>query len=310
MTSIPDADLFMYRERARGKVVVITGGSSGIGRDTALAFAKHGARLVIGDRDERGGADVVSLIKQDGGEALFVRCDVTNWDEQLSMFEHAWNTYGAVDVVIPNAGIAEASAACDGSIEMQGEKPTAPKLLTVRVNVIGVFYTVQLGMHYIYKNKQPGDLKALILIGSMASWQSMPFLTQYVASKHAMLGMMRSIYDTVGKDGIRVGVITPFFAETKILAPLSARVVLAGFPLARVPVIAGAIFRAATDPNEEKNGCVWAIPDHGPALLLEKEQLRAGVYKLLDRRIQQLEGYAFFYIVCLCFDACCSLQNC
>jgi len=87
-----------------GKTALVTGGSSGIGRATALAFAAAGARVVIGDLDVERGEQVVGMIR-DGGEASFVRTDVSVETEMAALVEHAVTTYGRLDVAFNNAGI-------------------------------------------------------------------------------------------------------------------------------------------------------------------------------------------------------------
>ncbi|KDQ55799.1 hypothetical protein JAAARDRAFT_37225 [Jaapia argillacea MUCL 33604] len=281
MTTISDEQLLAHASRAKGKVAVITGGANGIGKEAALLFAKHGAKVVIGDLDVKGGEGTVAEIRGYGGEAVFQRCNVLDWDEQLSLFELAMKEYGSVDVVVPNAGVAEAGTF--GRFNLVDGKLSKPKLLTLEVNLTGVMYTTHLGLHYIKKNHTKGSLKALVFIGSMASWQAIPAAPMYSASKHAILGLMRSLYTACQLDGIRVAVIHPFFADTHIV-PTTAKVFLAGIPLTPVARIAGAIFCATTDPDMESSGCAWLLPDDGPVYRIEKEQFKEGVYKMIDER--------------------------
>jgi len=133
------------------------------------------------------------------------------------------------------------------------------------------------------KNKPEGSLKSIIFLGSMASWQAIPNAPLYSASKHAVLGFMRSIHPQCLASGIRVGVVHPFFVDTTIV-PLSVKIGMAGIPLTPVDRVAGAIFYAATDPNMETSGCPWLLPDDGYVFLLEKEQLKEGVYKMVNAR--------------------------
>lgn len=286
-TIISDNELFVYAERAKGKVVVLTGGANGIGKEVALAFSKHGAKVVIGDLDVTGAAAVVETITKNGGEAASTKCNVVNWDDQLSLFDLAFDRYGAVDIVIPNAGITEVPhGVCGGSLTVVNGKPVAPKLLTLEVNLIGVFYTVHLGMHYVKRNRAPGAWKAIVMIGSIASWHGIPKAPQYAAAKHGVLGLMRSLDPIAAEEDIRLAVIHPWFADTSILS-LPVKILLAGLPLTPVPRIAGAVFRAATDPDVATSGCPWVLPDDGPVIRVEKEALRAGVYELLGQRIRR-----------------------
>ncbi|KAH9980435.1 NAD(P)-binding protein [Russula compacta] len=291
-TVISDDELFMYAERAKGKVVVLTGGANGIGKEVALAFSKHGAKVVIGDLDTAGAEAVVAAITENGGEAVSIKCNVVSWDDQLSLFELALERYSAVDIVIPNAGISEGSGVvCGGRLTIVDGKPVAPKLATLEVNLKGVFYTVHLGMHYVKHNRAPGSWKAIVMIGSMASWAGIANAPQYSASKHGVLGLMRALDLITETNNIRIAVIHPWFADTSILG-LPVKLFLAGLPLTPVPRIAGAVFRAATDPDVATSGCPWVLPDDGPVIRVEKEALRAGLYEILDRRLRRVNSLA------------------
>jgi len=291
-TIISDDELFSYAERARGKVVVLTGGANGIGKEVALAFAKYGSKVVIGDMDEPGAAAVVASITKNGGEAASIKCNVVNWDDQVALFDLAFERYGAVDIVIPNAGVTEIEqGVCSGNLTVVNGKPIAPKLLTLDVNLKGAFYTVHLGVHYVKLNRAPNSWKAIVLMGSIASWMGVSQAPQYSASKHGVLGLMRALDPIVTADNIRIAAIHPFFADTAILG-LPMKLLLAGIPLTPVPRIAGAIFRAATDPDLATSGCPWVLPDDGPVIRVEKEALRAGVYEKLSDRIRRATSFA------------------
>jgi len=292
MTTIfSDDELFAYAERAKGKVVVLTGGAKGIGKEVALTFAKHGSKVVIGDLDVSEAEAVVASITKNGGEAASVKCNVVNWDDQVALFELAFERYGAVDIVIPNAGITEEeTGVCNGKLTVVNGKLVAPKLLTLDVNLKGVFYTVHLGVHYVKRNRAPDSWKAIVLIGSVASWLGIARAPQYAASKHGVLGMMRALDPVLTPDNIRIAAIHPWFADTAILG-LPLKLMLAGIPLTPVPRIAGAIFRAATDPDLATSGCPWVLPDDGPVIRVEKEALRTGVYKMLSDRVRRVHGF-------------------
>ncbi|KAF8629223.1 hypothetical protein AX17_005806 [Amanita inopinata Kibby_2008] len=285
MSAIPDDYLFQYASRTKDKVVLITGAANGIGRETALQFAAHGAKVVIGDLDVTGAKKVVNEIERAGGNAIYRECNVTRWDEQVDLFESAMSTFGSVDIVVPNAGISEAAPFT--SVKLEAGRPVKPKLSTIDVNLVGTLYTTHLAQHYLILNKKPGQLKAVVLIGSMASWLSLPRGELYAASKHAVLGLMRSISITFAMQDIRTACIHPFFADTAIV-PIPVKVFLAGLPLATVPRIAGAIFYAATNPDPATSGSAWLIPDDGPVFMVPKEEFKFGVYEMIDKRANAL----------------------
>jgi len=213
-----------------------------------------------------------------------VHCDVTKWESQTKLFEHAIGTFGSVDIVVANAGIYETGIFLPLDDD---DAPSAPNLKTLEVNTNGVIYTTRLAVHYLRKSNS--DLKAVILLGSMASWIGAPSLQIYAASKHAVLGLMRGIDPTLRQYGIRTATIHPWYADTNIL-PISAKILLAGVPLASVPRVAGAILCSATDPDMETSGSAWTLLDHGPVMRLEKEILKEGVYGIMDARNKRIAG--------------------
>ncbi|KAF5380519.1 hypothetical protein D9615_004749 [Tricholomella constricta] len=298
MSAIPDDKLYDYASRLKDRVVVITGAANGIGRETALQLASHGAKVVIGDLDNAGAQKTVSDIERAGGSALSIKCDVTVWDDQVALFELAVAKFGAVDIVIPNAGVTELGNF--DNVVFKNGKPVKPDTRTIDVNLNGVIYATHLALHYLEVNREFGSttLKALVLIGSIASWLGITRGSLYTASKHAVLGIMRSLYPTFSRNNIRIACIHPFFADTAIV-PVAMKVVLAGIPLATVPRIAGAIIHAATNPDPETNGCAILLNDDGPAFMVPREEFKMGVYKMIDARanaLLQIEAGAKYYV--------------
>lgn len=134
-----------------------------------------------------------------------------------------------------------------------------------------------------------------------ASWSGIPRGSLYAASKHAILGLMRSLYPGFQFQNIRIASIHPFFAgkppqknslkmvielciiDTAIV-PIPLKLLLSGIPLTPVPRIAGAILYAATDPSPETNGSAWLLTDDGPVFMVPKEEFKMGVYKMIDDR--------------------------
>ncbi|KAJ8077952.1 hypothetical protein PM082_000153 [Marasmius tenuissimus] len=268
------------------------------------------AKLVIGDRDLPGAEQVVEEIRNAGGfvarcqasdnlsfdefrKATCIKCDVTVFDHIVALYELAMKTYGGVDVVIPNAGVNEVDRLGDLRFDENG-KPKGPQWRTIQINLVGVFNSklfakrsrraplrhctaLHLAQHYLLKNS--GDLKAVVLLGSIA----IPGAPQYSASKHGVLGLMRSLHPIYEKFGIRIAAIHPFFADTGII-PLPAKIFLTGIPLVPVPRIAGAITYAATNPNPATSGCAYLLTDNGPVFKVPKEEFKLGVYGMIDTR--------------------------
>ncbi|KAF9527312.1 hypothetical protein CPB83DRAFT_856337 [Crepidotus variabilis] len=292
MSFISDEKLFSHNERVKGKVVIITGAANGIGKETALRFGQYGAKVVIGDVNLAGAQETVFAIKAKGGSALALRCDVTKWDDQVALFELAEKEFGAVDVVVPNAGVSEMGGFHIPKLNEAGKPARPTNMKTLDVNLTGALYTIQLALHYLHApaKAEPGTLKAIILIGSMASWMSIPGGALYTASKHAMLGVMRSLSGTL-PSSVRIGCIHPFFADTSILS-IPVKLFLAGIPLTKVERVAGAIFYAATDPDASTNGSSWLLADDGEVFCVPKEEFKFGVYGMLDQRVNSIKNAA------------------
>ncbi|EIN12897.1 NAD(P)-binding protein [Punctularia strigosozonata HHB-11173 SS5] len=304
MTTILDDQLLTYGDRCMGKVVLITGAASGIGRAAATQFAKLGAKIVIGDIDLAGAQETASRIKSAGGQAVVKGCDVSSWEDQTALFELAISTYGAVDIVIPNAGVIEMGQYFVTSMSSGPDpRPLKPNLKTLEINLIAVLYTVNLAQHYLKINRAPLEgLKAIVLIASIASWIALFEGPIYSASKHGVLGLMRALAPLYAKDNIRISSIHPWFADTNILNT-QLKVILAGIPMTPVERIANAIVYSATDPSPLTNGCPWLLPDDGPLLLLEQEVLREGVYDMLNKRVARVKSITESLYLCTAFGA-------
>ncbi|GLB37816.1 putative enoyl-(Acyl carrier protein) reductase [Lyophyllum shimeji] len=279
--------LYDHASRLKDTVVVITGAANGIGRETALQLASHGAKVVIGDLDVAGAEKTVRDIENAGGTAVSMKCNVTVWDDQVAMFELALSKFGAVDVVVPNAGVSELGQFT--KVTFKDGKPVKPDTRTLDVNLTGVTYSAYLAQHYLRVNRDLNSttLKALVLIGSVASWTGIPRAPMYTASKHAVLGIMRSLYPEFHLRNIRIACIHPFFADTAIV-PTPIKVFLAGIPLASIPRIAGSIIHAATDPDPDTNGSAFLLNDDGPVFRVPREEFKMGVYKMIDDRANAL----------------------
>ncbi|KAG7098317.1 hypothetical protein E1B28_000278 [Marasmius oreades] len=284
---IPDDELFRYAGSLRDKVVVITGASAGIGKETATKLGAYGAKVVIGDLDFSGSEKTVEEIRKNGGKAFVLKCDVTVFDDIVALYEFAMDKFGAVDIVIPNAGVTEIGRLGDVRFDENG-KPKALGFKTIQVNLIGVLNTLHLAQYYLLKNrKDRTDLKAVILLGSVASWLGLPGGAQYTASKHAVLGLMRSMHPVYERMGIRIATIHPFFADTAIV-PVPVKIFLSGIPLVPIPRIAGAIIYAASNPDRAASGCAYMVLDDGPVFRIPKEEFKLGVYKMIDERSNAL----------------------
>ncbi|PVF96568.1 NAD(P)-binding protein [Serendipita vermifera] len=289
--TLSDIELYDHSSVLKGKVVLITGAGSGIGRAAAIAFASHRAKIIIGDIDVAGGEQTIQECLRVGGangaDAMVLKCNVTSWEDQAALFAAGHEKYGRIDYVIPNAGIGRTR---DGPLALTGLKEELIQPLTkvIDVNLTGVIYTVRLGQYYLMKTKS-NNPKAIVFIGSMYSLTGLPRGEIYTATKHAVWGLARSLRDDFVQHNIRVATICPWFTETNILKT-ATKVILAGIPLTPIERVAGAIVNAATDPDWETSGATYSLPDQGEVLRIDRHELNLGSYKTLTARISLMRN--------------------
>lgn len=191
-----------------GKVALITGASSGIGRRIALAYARAGAKVVIADLQEQGrGEDTttVELIEQEApGHAVFVRCNVTNTDDVAAAIAAA-KELGGLDILVNNAGIFTQKAFVEVT-EADFDK-------MFDINVKGVFFVAQAATRLMLEQGRGGSI---INLSSVAGLQGSGGFTTYTASKGAVRLLTLSMSQELGPDGIRVNAIHPGLIETSM----------------------------------------------------------------------------------------------
>jgi NAD(P)-dependent dehydrogenase (short-subunit alcohol dehydrogenase family) len=173
--------------------------------------AKHGAKLVLGDLSVKGVNEVIADVRRAGGQGIARQCNVTSWESQRDLFEAGEREFGAIDIVVPNAGVTEKlhPGFEDDVFDKQG-RLSPPNTITLDVNLRGVVFTTHLAMHYLRKRPDRKG-KALVLIGSMASWFAIPSGPMYSAAKHGVLGLARSEFNTLHAHGIQTALICPWF---------------------------------------------------------------------------------------------------
>ena len=193
--------------RLDGKVAVITGAASGIGRAVALLFARQGATVVVGDRDEHGGEETVRLIREQGGEAQFVRTDVQREDDVRALMQAAADEAGGVDVIVNVAGMLLSGPTT--------EFDAGDWDRVLAVNLKSCFLTAKHGVPHL--RRRGGG--AIVNTASGAALKGMAGMACYAASKGAVLAFTRALADEVAPDGIRVNCLCPGIVDTPFNDP-------------------------------------------------------------------------------------------
>jgi NAD(P)-dependent dehydrogenase (short-subunit alcohol dehydrogenase family) len=185
------------------KVAVISGGASGIGKETATRYADHGADVVVADIDEDGGRETVRKISEGGGDATFVQTDVTRATDVQRMIETALEEYGGLDVLFNNAGI-------EGPLAELADYEEDAFERVIAVNLKGVFLGIKYGVQAMLADSGG----AIINTSSIASESGILGRSAYTASKAGINGLTRVAAVEYAEDDIRVNAVLPGFVET------------------------------------------------------------------------------------------------
>lgn len=188
-----------------GKVVLVTGGTSGIGRETAIQFAKQGAKVVVAGRRTEEGNAVVNEIESAGGEAIFIQTDVTKEDQVKHLVEETVRHYGRLDIAFNNAGI-EQTAPITEFTEADYRK-------VFDINVLGVFLSQKYEIPAMLKSGGGSIINTSSIVGQIA----MPGAGIYIASKHAVEGITKTTALELAGQGVRVNAVAPGAIATDMI---------------------------------------------------------------------------------------------
>ncbi len=192
--------------RMKGRVALVTGAASGIGRAIAEAFAREGASVGVADVDVAGARAVADAISAAGGNALALGMDVTREDQVNQGVDALVKRFGGVDVLVSNAGVQHIAAVVDCTFEAWR------RLLAIHLD--GAFLTTRACMRHMVASGKGGSL---LYMGSVHSLEASPLKAPYVAAKHGILGLARAVAKEGAPHGICSNVIAPGFVRTPLV---------------------------------------------------------------------------------------------
>ena len=233
------------------KVAIVTGGNSGIGRATAIAIAKEGAKVTIAGRRVKEGEETVRLIKEAGSEGIFVKTDVANENDVRSLVERTVETYGRLDYAFNNAGIEQTMAPLTEQTVEEFDQ-------IMNINVRGVWLSMKYEIPVMLKSGGG----AIVNNSSVAGIMGFPQMAIYIASKHAVLGLTKSAALEYAKSGIRINSIAPGGVDTDMVERLTEddkqwrETLTSMHPIGRL-----------SNPEEIANAVVWLLSNSASFVL-------------------------------------------
>lgn len=248
-----------------GKVALVTGAASGIGRATALAMAREGARVAVSDRTEESAAGTVALIDAIGGQAIAVAGDVTLEPDVVAMVARTVAAFGRIDCAFNNAGVGGLAVGPGGQRTHELSQVSFDKMLAI--NLTGVFLCLK---HEIEQMLAQGTGGAIVNTASIAGLVGLPRSAHYVAAKHGVAGLTKTAAIEYAQDGIRVNSVSPGYITT----PLTEEAVRT-----RLDAMIGTVpMRRMGTPDEIAEAVVWMCSDKASFMTGASHVIDGGFY--------------------------------
>ena len=241
-----------------GKVGLVTGGTSGIGRETAVLFAKAGVKVVVAGRREREGNETIELVRAAGGEGLFQKADVSKASEVEALIRKAVERFGRLDVAFNNAGIEGVWVPIVRQSEEDWDR-------TININLKGVWLCLKYEIKQMLKQGGGGSIVNMASVTGLVGGAG---AAAYSASKHGVVGLTKSAALETARSGIRINAVCPAVIET----PMGER--LFGAPAVHKSVVGLHPIGRFGRPAEIAEAVVWMCSDRasfmtGQSLILD-----------------------------------------
>ena len=235
-----------------GKLALVTGGGGGIGRATALAFAREGARVAVADYAANTAAETVAMVNAKGGQAITLTGDVTRQKDVKAMLDDTIVAYGRLDCAFNNAGIAPYQVDASGKKTADWAEEAFDRMIAV--NLKGVWLCMRAEIRQMLAQKANGQSGgAIVNTGSIAGLIGLVTSSAYVAAKHGVLGLTKTAALEYADDNIRVNAVCPGFIKTRMTEDAMRRrgdKIMAQIPTGRMG-----------DPEEIAEMVVWLCSD-------------------------------------------------
>ncbi|KAF7555080.1 hypothetical protein G7Z17_g2417 [Cylindrodendrum hubeiense] len=197
----------------KDKTILITGAATGIGRSAVKIALENGANVAVGDWNE----EAALLIAPFGDRALYKKCDVSNWDDVLGLFEEAHKKFGVIHSVISNAGINTHEGFLSDEFDKKSGKLLAPSVKSIDVNLVGQIYVTKCAIHFF--RKWPDVSSQLVITSSAGAFFPAPPIYLYCAAKAGLLGLMRGLRTETIKENITINTVAPWLTITPMVLP-------------------------------------------------------------------------------------------